>query len=39
MLDNLHFQAHKKLDGFTALLRMIALNIDNKVVDSKWTLF
>ena len=47
MMDNLHFKAHKKLDGstglvkffFTAMLRMIACNIDEKVLDSEGTLF
>ena len=45
MMDNLHFKALKKLDGstglvkffFTAMLRMIARNIDEKVLDSEGT--
>ena len=41
-MDSLRFQAHKKLDGstglveffFTAMLRLIACNIGDKVFDS-----
>ena len=47
MVDNSCFKAHKKLDGstglveffFTAMLRLIASNIGNKVFDSEGTLF
>ena len=47
MMDSLRFKAHKKLDGstglveffFTAMLRLIAHNIGNKVFDSEGTLF
>ena len=46
-LDSLRFKAHKKLDGstglveffFTAMLRLIARNIGDKVFDSEGTLF
>ena len=46
-LDSLRFKAHKKLDGstglveffFTAMLRLIAHNIGDKVFDSEGTLF
>ena len=46
-MDSLRFKAHKKLDGstglveffFTAMLRLIAHNIGNKVFDSEGTLF
>ena len=46
-LDSLHFKAHKKLDRsaglfeffFTAMLRLTARNIDDKVFDSEGTLF
>ena len=45
--DSLRFKAHKKLDGstglveffFTAMLRLIARNIGDKVFDSEGTLF
>ena len=45
-MDSLRFNAHKKLDGstdlvqffFTAMLRLIARNIGNKVFDSEGTL-
>ena len=47
MMDSLRFKAHKKLDGstglveffFTAMLRLIARNIGDKVFDSEGTLF
>ena len=47
MMDSLCFNAHKKLDGstglleffFTAILRMIACNMSNKVFDFERTLF
>ena len=47
MMDSLRFKAHKKLDGstdlveffFTAMLRLIACNIGDKVFDSEGTLF
>ena len=46
-LDSLRFKAHKKLDEstglveffFTAMLRLIARNIGDKVFDSEGTLF
>ena len=46
-MDSLCFKAHKKLDGstylveffFTAMLRLIACNIGDKVFDSEGTLF
>ena len=46
-MDTLRFKAHKMLDGstglieffFTAMLRLIARNIGDKVFDSEWTLF
>ena len=46
-LDRLRFKVHKMLDGstglfeffFTAMLRLIARNIGDKVFDSKGTLF
>ena len=46
-LDSLHFKAHKKLDGSTGLLefffmvmlRLMARNRGDKVLDSKGTLF
>ena len=46
-MDSLGFKVHKKLDGstylveffFTAMLRLIACNIGNKVFDSEGTLF
>ena len=46
MMDSLRFKAHKKLDGstglveffFTAMLRLIAHNIGDKVLDSEGTL-
>ena len=46
-LDSLHFKAHRNLDGstglveflFTAMLRLIACNIGDKVFDFKGTLF
>ena len=47
MVDSLRFKAHKKIDGstglveffFTAMLRLIACKIGNKVFDSEGTLF
>ena len=47
MMDSLRLKAHKKLDGstglveffFTAMLRLITHNIDDKVFDSEETLF
>ena len=47
MMDSLCFKGHKKLDGstglveffFTAMVRLIARNIGNKVFDSEGTLF
>ena len=47
MMDSLRFKAHKKLDGstglveffFTAILRLIARNIGDKVFDYEGTLF
>ena len=47
MMDSLRFKAHKKLVGstdlveffFTAMLRLLAHDIDNKVFDSEGTLF
>ena len=47
MMDSLGFLGHKKLDGstglveffFTAMVRLIARNIGNKVFDSEGTLF
>ena len=46
-MDSLCFKANKKFDGstrpaeffFTAMLRLIACNIGNKVFDSEGTLF
>ena len=46
MIDSLRFKAHKKLDGstglvefdFTAMLTLIACNIDDRVFDSEGTL-
>ena len=46
MMDSLRFKAHKKLDGstglvefdFTAMLRLIACNIGDRVFDSEGTL-
>ena len=46
-LDSLRFKAHKKLNGstglpeffFMAMLRLMARNISDKVLDSKVTLF
>ena len=46
MMDSLRFKAHKKLDGstglveflFTAMLRLIAYNIDDRVFDSEGNL-
>ena len=46
-LDSLRFKAHKKLDGstglleffFMAMLRLMACNIGDKVLDSEGTLF
>ena len=46
MMDSLRFKAHKMLDGstglveffFTAMLRLIACNIGNRVFDSEGTL-
>ena len=47
MMDSLRFNTHKMLDGstglveffFTAMLRLIARNIGDKVFDSEGTLF
>ena len=47
IMDSLRFKAHKKFDGstglveffFTAMLRLIARNIGDKVFDSEGTLF
>ena len=47
MMDTLRFKAHKMLDGstglieffFTAMLRLIARNVGEKVFDSEGTLF
>ena len=47
MIDSLRLKPHKKLDGstglveffFTAMLRLIARNIGNKVFDYEGTLF
>ena len=47
MMDSFRFKAHKKLDGstglveffFTAMLRLIAHNIGDRVFDSEGTLF
>ena len=47
IMDSLRFKAHKKLEGstglvefsFTAMLRLIARNIGDKVFDSEGTLF
>ena len=47
MLDSLHFNLHKKLDGSTGLLefffmvmlRLMAQNIGDKVLDSEGSLF
>ena len=47
MMDSLRFKAHKKLDGstglvkfsFTAMLKLLACNIGDKVFDSEGTLF
>ena len=47
MMDSLRFKAYKKLVGstalveffFTAMLRLIARNIGDKVFDSEGTLF
>ena len=47
MMDSIRFKAHKELDGstglveffFTAMLRLIARNIGNKMFDSEGTLF
>ena len=47
MMDSFRFKAHKMLDGsiglveffFTAMLRLIACNIGDKVFDSEGPLF
>ena len=47
VLDKVHFKAHKKLDGstgfleffFMVMLRLMACNIGDKVLDSEGTLF